>query len=303
MHRPLTLLTLALAAFTVPVATARAQVTLKPRFEPGKFRQETVAKGEQQFKTPAADLSGTSDITVVSSIEVGKPNEQGDFEVSHATLSMKGKLVQQGETVDFDSKNPDGNGADGPVAGAIRAIFKREFEQKPVLLVGSDGKVKEVKGILEGGFSTAAVLKDERQQLLDSFPADPVKVGDTWLRDEQMNLGQGQIFKLKRKYEYLGTTPKFATVKDSPLLDRIRFTDESIELAMREDAGMLLSVKKSELQVAESEGLLLFDRASGRIVESRHKLRVTGKAALAIMNVELAGDFNSTIETTTKELP
>lgn len=301
MHKPI--LSAAVALLALAAGRVQGQVVLKPRFDEGKYREEQTAKVDQQFKTPVADLSGKSEIEIRSNVEIGKPNADGDVSVTRAIAEFSAKTEQLGAKVEFDSTKPDAKTGDGPVAEAILAIFKRQVEQKPVYTIAADLKVKKVEGLTEGSFSSPAEMQEDQQRSLDALPVEPVAVGQTWERAERMGLGQGQIFKIVRKYEYLGTTPKFATLKDSPLLDKIRMTDLSIELAMREDAGMLVKVKESKLEVAESEGQLLFDRALGRIVETRHKLRVKGKVALEIQNTELSGPYEFSLESLVKEIP
>jgi hypothetical protein len=164
-----------------------------------------------------------------------------------------------------------------------------------------ENQLDSIDGIVEGTGLNVDNLKTDYKQGQEMFPAEPVKPGDTWERTEEMNLGEGQVFVLKRKYEYVGTTPKSPTVKDSPLLDKITATDTSVEFAIKGPAAAALTVK-SDLKVESSKHTFLFDREQGRVVNRQVDLKVAGTITIVANGMELPGMLEVSLESRREEL-
>ena len=54
-----------------------------------------------------------------------------------------------------------------------------------------------------------------------------------------------------------------------------------------QDSPLPLTVKSSELKAAESEGVVLFDRDLGQVVESTGSIRITGDITFTVNNMDL----------------
>ncbi len=144
----------------------------------------------------------------------------------------------------------------------------------------------------------ALPLLSEFNQQLGVLPTDPVKLGDRWRREETMEVGGGQALHFVNYYEYAGEL-----TKDGRKLDKFTVYSESVSFSLAEDSPLPLKVTKSDLQIAESSGTVLFDRALGRIVERHSRKQITGQMTFSINNMELPGKLDLTFDQGRVDLP
>ncbi len=136
-------------------------------------------------------------------------------------------------------------------------------------------------------------LKRSWQQDADRIPEILVRPGEPWTRSEHMEIGSGQSFTIDRKYEYAGTIDK-----GGKTLDKILVKATGVTYAQAPDPNSPVKVDKSDLKVKSSEGVLLFDRDAGRVVESTETTRITGSLTLIVAanDMVLDADLDLTLE-------
>jgi hypothetical protein len=139
-------------------------------------------------------------------------------------------------------------------------------------------------------------LKRVHEQELSRLPKKAVKPGDAWEQVDDVDLGSGQMLKMERRYEYLGTEQR-----GGRQLDKIGITDKRV-VSLDLPANPLVPIKVSNvnLDVAESKGTLYFDRERGLDASLNHLMHLKGKLTLTIGEQELPTDLDLKIEGTQK---
>ncbi|HEV3024219.1 MAG TPA: DUF6263 family protein, partial [Pirellulales bacterium] len=239
----------------------------------------------QTLSLNGQNLDTKADVIMTTQTAFGQRDAEGGLTYKTTFVSILADMELYGSKVKFDSANPDVK-SDSPIADIVLDAFRKLKDSTLTVKLDKDGQVVSVEGIQEGTGLAPDSIKNANAQRLNRLPAEAVKPGDTWERDEEADLGQGQILAVKRKYEYVGTTPKFPTVKNSPQLDKITATDLSVEYKVKGDANPI-TVKESDLKVGNSKHTFLFDRDAGRFVDEQSELQVKGVLKLLVMGMEL----------------
>jgi hypothetical protein len=293
------LLTLALAIPSI----ASAQATFKRKFEEGtKFKSQVSQKIDQVLTLNGMAIPTKSDTKIVMQTTYGKRDADGNLPIESKFESLQAELTLQGVTVKFDSARPDEKAAN-PIEELVRDQFRKVSGLVISRKISPDNKkVVSVERSKTESPVDPEDLKEQYQQDLDTMPDKPLKLGDKWERTVKRDLGQGQVFTFERTYEYAGQVNEFATVPGSRKLDKITASDSSVLYSVRPNAGMGLMVKKSDLKVESSKHTYLFDREAGRFVDEENEVRVTGKLALSINNMDLDGDLDLTLTTREQEV-
>jgi len=203
----------------------------------------------------------------------------------------------------FDSINPDDNGT-SPLE-IMRGVHKALASQVVTVVHDEDNRVVEVKcdndalGQLPAEVQAMAksqvdpeYLKEVANQQLDVIPSGAVTQGDSWVRNSKADFGAGQMMEFKTKYTYEGTVEK-----DGQTLDKITSKTLTGEFSLADDSPLPIGLKDSELKVKESAGVILFDRKSGRIVESKESLRIAGGITFEANGQELPSELDLKIRT------
>jgi hypothetical protein len=192
-------------ALLVAVAGLQAQqVTLKQDWTAGDYLWSLQAKQNVTVTLPDGQEmpAQTDDLRLVCQITVkGLPQDQRSF-----TFQVK-EIRQEMQTpmgaMSYDSTAPTSQ----------NPMLRREYE--PLLntavemIVGSDGKIVEIKGVdeinsqlqpfgLGSRVASALYSEDKLRELLkpSEFPASPVSVGQTWVTTQDVpmaELGQGKL--------------------------------------------------------------------------------------------------------------
>jgi Family of unknown function (DUF6263) len=282
-------------------STAFGQVTLIPKFTEGDgFKSKTTLKIEQKL-TIAGQDGGTNSHTVIEQQTViGKKDVEGKLPVTVDTNILSSEIgLPGGIKIKFDGKNPDAknDNAGNPLAELVRDKIKANAKMSTTIVLDKDHAVVDVQGIKPGSEVNPDDIKQAFAEQLKTFPNKPLTKGDTWEQEVTMNLGQGQLFTLKRKYTYEGETSK-STVNATRKVHKITAVDSAVTYSSK--AGPF-KVTKSELKVDDSKNTILFDLAAGREIESISTLRVSGKITLSVNNMDLDGDLDLTMNSSEVE--
>ncbi|MGI8980576.1 MAG: DUF6263 family protein [Pirellulaceae bacterium] len=276
-------------------STAFGQVTLVRKYNEGdSFTSKNTVKTDQKLTIAGQDGSTTSSTVVDQKVSVGKKDADGKLSLTVDTNILSSEIgLPGGVKIKFDGKNPDAkdDAAGNPIAELVRDRLKANAKMSMTIVLGKDSTVTDVQGIKPGSEINLEDIKTEFAEQLKVLPNKPLKKGDTWEHETKLNLGQGQIFTLKRKYTYEGETSK-STVNATRKVHKITAVDSAVTYSAKDGP---FKVTKSELKVDESKHTILFDAEAGRDIESSSTIRVSGKIGLSVNNMELDGDLDLTM--------
>jgi hypothetical protein len=221
----------------------------------------------------------------------------------HVEMSLPG-----GNNLTFDSSNPDAK-IDNPALAFLGEALKLAGETSYTLVLDAQNKVKAIEGtekLLEKADKLSPEAKDaihsrmqtdklktRFEQELRSLPDVLARPGESWERTEVLDIGSGQTFIFKKKYEYMGVEKR-----GDKTLDKISSTVIAVELKMGPDANTPLKVVKADLKPASSEGTILFDREAGRVVSAKDKIQINGDMlTFSFSGAEIPGAIDLTMET------
>ena len=105
--------------------------------------------------------------------------------------------------------------------------------------------------------------------------------------------GAGQVMDFKTEYTYDGTAEK-----DGKTFDKITSKNLSVTFAL-ENSPLPFSLKSADLKSPDSEGVILFDRERGQVVESLSKVRVTGDIIFSLNGKDLPAKLDLKMQSTT----
>jgi len=291
-------LTVALAQ---TASLAVGQVTLKPKvIEGAAYKTRESTKVTQILSIAGQNINTMVDVTIMSHTVNGERDAEKKLTYKTTFDSVVADLELPGAKIKFDSASPDAK-SDSPIGELALDRLRKLKDLTLTITLDGENQVVSVDGIKEGSGIGIDEIKGTHKERLNRLPAEAVTPGDTWERTEEMNLGEGQIFIVKRKYEYAGTAPKFATVKDSKQLDKITATDLSVEYTVKGDTNPI-KVNESDLKVASTKHTYLFDRESGRMVDHQGELQVKGSLKLSIMGMDLDATLDLKFETRNQEI-
>lgn len=276
-------------------STAFGQVTLVRKYNEGdSFTSKNTVKTVQKLTIAGQDGGTTSSTVVELNMSTGKKDADGKLALKVDTNILSSEIgLPGGVKIKFDGKNPDAkdDNAGNPIAELVRDRIKANAKMSMTIVLGKDSTVVDVQGIKPGSEINPEDIKSEFVQQLQEFPDKPLKKGDTWERESKLNLGQGQLLTLKRKYTYEGETSK-STVSATRKVHKITAVDSAVTYSAKDGP---FKVTKSELKVDESKNTILFDLAAGREIESSSMIRVSGKIGLSVNNMDLDGDLDLTM--------
>jgi Family of unknown function (DUF6263) len=313
---PATLTTFAtVCLFASLISAARGQVKLESKFPEGKvlkYRSNFTAR--QVLNLGGMEIPSVVRQTKVYSRTIGSRRPDGKLAVDEKVESLRVEHTLPGRPrLSFDSSKPDRKNDDGDLA-FLGEVFKLESEIAYSIVLDKLNKVTAIEGadrlknkaekladsIAREEFQSeisADKLKQAFEQSLRRFPDNSVRPGETWERAEILDVS-GKSFRVRRKYEYLATTPQGAKT-----LDKIRVTTLEVKLEPDPNSKLPLKIAKSDLKVDSSDGTILFDREAGDAVSVRDKVRFKGDMTFAGGGTEQTGAFDLTVDSTVELQP
>jgi len=292
-------------------AGARAQVKLEFKQVPGTTSSKTVQKLQQSLTINGNVLDTSTERSATTTRVVGTPAADGSVKVVDTIDALKIDLgLPGGIDIAFDSANPDAK-PDNPMLAPIIDSFKVIAKSTFTLVFDKAGKLTGVESVKPGGdlaalspavadqikaeFDPKKVQKETAREL-DLFPAVGLKKGDTWTKDDIMQLGQGQSMTFKRTYTYLGPV-----TEGGKSLEKIDSKATAVDYKV--DAGSPIKVPKSMLEIKSSAGTIFFDPKLGTIAKRDEKVNVVGTIDLEVMGMEFKDSkLDLTIETSTAQV-
>ncbi|QDU40584.1 hypothetical protein Mal4_49420 [Maioricimonas rarisocia] len=299
--------TLLTALIVCAPALASAQVSLKhdPAYREGtSVRSEVTVDTGQTLTLGEMDVETSSSMFMITLESVDAKTDdggwkmRGKFETLQSDISLPGGLEFQ-----FDSGNPDA-AQTVPALQAVADLMQTLAKAEWTTVISADGRVKTVK--FDGDPLTAVpeafrsqispeTWKKAANQILDRLPNEPVSKGDSWTRTESSDFGGGQSMTFEKKYTYLGPTEK-----DGQSFEKIGVESLSVTYKMEPNGVSPVKVTGSDLQIAESEGEVLYNPEAGTITGMKEKVHITGDLELEVNGQTLPGKLDLTIGTTMK---
>lgn len=295
------------------VSPSSGQVKLKFGFpENQEYTYDTKVLVDQVLSINGTDVPTKSNQAIVTRMAIGTARPDGNVPVRKIVDSLKVNIEVGGMALSFDSDDK-GEAPEGelPQLKAIRESVKASAGANYVVVIDKDGKVVGIEGaengIPNGDKVDAAVLEQMKKRLAPErlkqenveefglFPSMTLRPGDTWDRTEVMDMDANQKLTFQRRYEYAGTVEA-----GGKTYDKITSKSSSVSYSMEAGPGSPVTVPESKLEIASSEGTVLFDRATGQIVKQINLDRITGDMTLVAGGQELPSklDLTMTVEST-----
>lgn len=272
-----------------------------PTYTQGAVKKTEVESETRQTLTIAGmPLESKSTTFAISKETVVDPTPgavktTNQFEVFQITVNIPG-----GGEVSFDSGGSETIAeGDGPIE-SMKRYFKLLSSMEWTTILGADGKVTKVE-FAPGVADRVPELfkaelnperwKREANRELDRLPNSLVKVGETWDRDSESELGSGQKFLLNKEYRYVGRVERNGRPMDHVVIDT-----KSVKYEIGPDSTLPLQVKESDLKINSSKGDLWFDPELKVLAEIQETMHITGKLILVINGNELPSELDLTMK-------
>ncbi len=306
---------LACVAFLWPQA-AEAQVKLQYKYPEGQtLKYKTNKKSRQVLTLMGTDIETVEDETVATSSTVGKGRGDSTVPVEQKVESLRVELtITGGINVTYDSSDPKAR-IDNQALAFLNDVFNLASEIAYTVVLDNQNKVKAIEGAekllakadkldpmahdLIRGQLESDKLRREYEQELGNLPDVLARPGESWVRTEIVDIGNGQTLTFEKKYEYAGTEKKAGRT-----LHKITSKATKVDLKQAPDANAQLKVLKNNVKVESSDETILFDNEAGHVASAQGKVRIKGdKLTYSINGMELDGAMDLTIETNVELQP
>lgn len=200
------------------------------------------------------------------------------------------ELQAPGFNLSFYSDNP-GQKSDIPEIQQLIDFLYVVSNAKTETTLDAKGKIDKVEMHAEGLDALPELYKSslnaDRMKIiaeneLGRLPNGAVKTGDTWIRSEEFDAGNGQLFTYETTYKYEGTVDE-----KGKTLDKISATYDKVNFSIDANSTLPLALKSSELKIDQSKTTLLFDREAGEFVNTDSELKITGDLVFVAGGQEL----------------
>ncbi len=301
---------LATAALLVMTAlpSAEAQVKLEHKFPEGrKLSYRSGLKIHRMLTVAGMEFPTDVDQVVVIARTTGSRAADGSLPIREKIESFRAELTLPGNIrVAFDSK--DGKlETDEKQLEFLGDVYRFIPGIEYTVVLDTQNRVKAIEGAekiqekaekldpqvrdaLRSRLS-AEKLRTRFEQELQILPDVLARPGEPWERTLLTEVVDMEL-ELRQKYEYIGTVKK-----NDRELDQISV--RTIGATYRDDPNSQApsKVTKADLKVESSDGTILFDRMTGRIVSAKEKFQLKGTLSFSAQGKEFPGELDATVET------
>lgn len=279
------LLFVLLSLFCVQLAQAK-KVELSLNLEVGHtYITKSVSVGTINQEMMGKSIDIDMEITGNMSFKVTNKSAAGyDLDVQYTSMVMDMKMPQMNMT--FSSETPD---AKDPLSGMLAKMTNKTFQ----LTLSKKGEVLGVKNldvILNEAIGALGELPEAQKQqlqeqlsdnygvdafrgnmgsMLSIFPADPVKVGDSW--KSSLKLKSGMVLDLEMTYTYNGEEGDYYLVSGEGTVES---PENSSPIKTN---GMSMSFEMSGTMKSD----LKIDKKTGWVMAGTAEQKISGKAKIA----------------------
>lgn len=301
-------LLLSVTGLLLSASPAAAQATLvhAPEYRPGReVRAEVETEIKQTLNIAGMNVeTEASNFAValekVESVSADEVVLTGRFEVFQINLDLPGGIRFQ-----FDKISANREVEAGPL-GEMAKLFRLMSATSWQSKLGPDGKMKSMEWLDIAPAEVPEMFRDElsserfikaQQTDVDRLPGKQVQIGESWTRNEESPLGNGQFFSMSRRFTYQGKVER-----NGRMLDHVAFKTESIQYHIAGNSSIPLQAKESNLKIESSDGNLWYDPQHKQTVEVDDKLHVTGDLVFLAGGNELPAtlDLTMRVHTTVK---
>lgn len=278
------------ASLTLAVLVASAADTLeiKPVFKAGEvYYSQTVNNLEQTISVAGMDMNQKMKQTTTTKFEVK--------EVTASTVIVK--MTYLDSEVDAEGIPGAGDQAGkmkGLVLTATLDLAKKsvtKLDGYEEFLEKASGDDEMTKKILKASMSKDT-MKQMFGELMAWMPAKAVAAGDTWKQSDTMPLGPLGSMKLETKHKLEKFDEKTAEISfDSDLT--YQAPDGEIE-------GLPFKISKGDLSSEKFAGKRIYERKTGRVIESTTKGVISGTLTIAVAGQELPMSLKQKLNVTSK---
>jgi len=305
---------------TIPPGKERealeATVDLKAKFVEGEpFYQEIKTETRQIVKIMQMEVTQQQSQTFwFRWTPLGK--KDGNFLVKIKIVGIKTDLEAGGRKIHFDSTDPNqpvnamtdmfktllrveytvrlnGDVNSGKYLRQIQEEDRQEFPHELFQkLLGGD---KSLQPLLLKVIVSEVAFKEQADPLDGVLPGRVVRNGDTWTASARQDRGPIGQYLTNFQYTYVGRTGALDRIK-------VKTTLEYTPPTAAVQADMPFTILKANLKSRDGSGMVLFDRARGRIAHASLDSRLAGTLLISVdgMNteVELVQTQRTTLKTT-----
>jgi hypothetical protein len=288
-------------------AAPAGKVSLKWKLEKGKtFYQRMTTKTDQNMKILNSEPKQSQNQTFTFSWTPEK--QDGDNWILKQKIEGVSMDIDIGGTkISYDSSK-ESSVANNPLGDFFKALVGSEFtvtlntkEQKVTKIEGRDEFVKKLSNanpqmqqILSQILSEQA-LKEIAEPTFAAIPNKEVAKGDTWNRENNLDLGPIGKYTNVYKYTFEGLDGKLDKIKVETTLKYVPPDEKTAA------GGLPFKIKSADLKSTNASGTVLFDPEKGRVERSTFKLDLTGELNIEIggqtTKVELKQTQETTVET------
>ncbi len=283
-----------LAAMASVAAAQDAKQSFETKFEKDKpFYQKLTTKVDQQLKVQGgSEVPLKHEQTFYFKWTPVSQDKDGTWTAKMAIEGVQFKMDIAGQTIDYDSTNPNPLGAAGNPG--LAEFFKNLVGSELTVKFGKNMAVEKVDGRDELQKKLAAVnpqmeavlktvLTDEAiKEMTDPSagvtPPVPQPVNGTWEKKSTLSLGPIGSYDRTFAYTYKGKDPE---KKD---LDRIEVKPTlTYKPPTGSGEGLPFRIKGGKLETKEvKQGLVLYNPKSGKVEQVRINLVLTGDLDVVI---------------------
>jgi hypothetical protein len=307
---------LALLCLVGLVLSARAAdektTSLKWKFEKDKpFYQEMKTTTKQTMKVMNSDVNQNQEQTFYFSWTPESQDKDGNWTIRQKIEGVKMSIDIGGSKIEYDSTK-EASGAANPLSDFFKQLVGSEFK----LTIGPDMKVKDISGRAEFVKKLATAnpqmepllnqilsdkaLKEMADPTFAAVPNKEVKKGDTWTKDNQLDMGPIGKYDNSYKYTYEGKDEK------ETKLDRIK-VETTLKYTPPQDTGaanpLPFKIKSANLTSNNAGGTIWFDADKGRVDHSEMSLKLSGELSIEIggQTTKVTLDQDQTTKVTTSD--
>lgn len=251
-------------------------VTLKMKLQPGT---QYVYEMDTKTAMNVSGLSTTQSINSIMTFAVAA-GEGTDKQLTVSYEKLSSEMNTPMGVIKFNSDDPNLNGMKGVLSqpftmtiaenGTIKKIEGLERTESATT-AEEDDAMKQVKATL-----TDSAIRTSMSYMLDIYPDNPVKPGDTWMKKTVVSLA-GVNIRVENNFKLLGVDKQTAHIE--------------VKSKITEGKGEM-SMVKVDLK-GKSEGVMDVDTETGFMTSSKIKQDIDGmmsmgtKSAPLKMNVEM----------------
>ncbi len=275
------------------------------------FYQKLKSSSNQVIKIQNQSISQQQEMEFIFSWVV-KEVDANKIVLEQKIEAVMTKIVMGGNEVKYDSLAKDA--AENPLSSFFKPILGSTFTitlnptTYAVMSVG--GRDEFAKKLADANPQTAQLLKsilseDQLKQMQEpAFTVLPdkgkkVKVGDAWERSGTLSMGPLGSYATTYNYKYAGTEKRTVDGKELNLHKIELKSNLTYKAPDAKDAGGLpFKIEgNSKLDATEASGIIYFDAETGRVVESKMDVKISGKLDLVVMDSKSEVELSMTMKT------